>query len=91
MRPLNRHALSDIRATARRIDAECEAAAGETARRVREHRQPKQTAVMPAIAPGDFIVVANRAMRVVKVNAKSVVTEGGNRWTAREIEGVATA
>lgn len=54
--------------------------------RSREHRTPKTPAVMPEVNVGDYIDVgANRLLRVVKVNAKSVVTEGGNRWAAREI------
>lgn len=91
MRPMNRSALSDIHATAVRIEAERAAYNKELSRRAREHRTPKPPAVMPEVHVGDSIIVANRVMRVVKVNAKSVVTEGGNRWTAREIDGVVTA
>lgn len=91
MRPMNRSALSDIHATAVRIEAESRAEWHEAMKRAREHRTPKPAPVMPEVYVGDHIVVANSVMRVVKVNAKSVVTEGGNRWTAREIEKVLTA
>lgn len=87
MRPMNRGALADIHATAVRIEAERDAYNRELSRRAREHRTPRPVPVMLEVHVGDTVrLVSNALATVVKVNRKSVVTEGGNRWAAGEFE-----
>ena len=80
-------ALSDIHATAVRIEREHREEMAEISRRAREHRTPKTAPVMPDVKVGDRIRLMSNAVAVVaKVNRKSVVTEGGVRWAAGEFE-----
>lgn len=88
MRPMNRSALADMHATAVRLDRERRDQFKADAKYAREHRTPRPVPVMPDVHVGGVVhhAATGAAIVVAKVNAKSVVSTGGVRYGAGEIE-----
>ena len=83
----HRRFLAEIHRDAERVDAERRARMKAEMAYAREHRTPKTPPVMPTVRVGDRVrLVSGAVVTVVKVNRKSVVTEGGVRWAAGEFE-----
>lgn len=54
-------------------------------------KQGRASRALPDVQPGDRIVVwTGNVLSVVKVSRKSVITAGGSRWVADEIDAVIT-